>query len=425
MLSDENRRMPFRERQNTIKFATMSLMSYTPQPEILDKYARVLTEYALGNEEGIKKGDVVYINYDAEALPLALATYKHVLELGAHPIVKQNEEEFGRIFMNEASNDQLEFYPEKYFKSLIDSIDHRMYLIAPRDPFYLKDADPAKVMRAQKNMKEMRKYITQKQDAGDLTWTLCLYGTEGLAKEAGTSVEEFWQQITEACFLDEADPVATWKKVSGEIIAVRDTLSAMPIDTLHVTAEGTDLTLKLGEGRKWLAGSGNNIPSFEIFTSPDWRGTEGHITFDYPLYRYGNLIKDIRLEFKEGKVVKATASQNEKLIQELVKQENADKVGEYSLTDTKFSRINRFMANTLYDENYGGKWGNTHVALGMSFHDAYTGDVKGMKDEDWDKLGFNESPEHTDIMAISDRTVEATMKDGSKKVIYKGGHFVV
>lgn len=425
MLSDENRRMPFRERQNTIKFATMSLMSYTPQPEILAKYARVLTEYALGNEEGIKKGDVVYINYDAEALPLALATYKHVLELGAHPIVKQNEEEFGRIFMNEASNDQLEFYPEKYFKSLIDSIDHRMYLIAPRDPFYLKDADPAKVMRAQKNMKEMRKYITQKQDAGDLTWTLCLYGTEGLAKEAGTSVEEFWQQITEACFLDEADPVATWKKVSGEIIAVRDTLSAMPIDTLHVTAEGTDLTLKLGEGRKWLAGSGNNIPSFEIFTSPDWRGTEGHITFDYPLYRYGNLIKDIRLEFKEGKVVKATASQNEKLIQELVKQENADKVGEYSLTDTKFSRINRFMANTLYDENYGGKWGNTHVALGMSFHDAYTGDVKGMKDEDWDKLGFNESPEHTDIMAISDRTVEATMKDGSKKVIYKGGHFVV
>lgn len=425
MLSDENRRMPFPERQNTIKFATMSLMSYTPQPEILAKYARVLTEYALGNEEGIKKGDVVYINYDAEALPLALATYKHVLELGAHPIVKQNEEEFGRIFMNEASNDQLEFYPEKYFKSLIDSIDHRMYLIAPRDPFYLKDADPAKVMRAQKNMKEMRKYITQKQDAGDLTWTLCLYGTEGLAKEAGTSVEEFWQQITEACFLDEADPVATWKKVSGEIIAVRDTLSAMPIDTLHVTAEGTDLTLKLGEGRKWLAGSGNNIPSFEIFTSPDWRGTEGHITFDYPLYRYGNLIKDIRLEFKEGKVVKATASQNEKLIQELVKQENADKVGEYSLTDTKFSRINRFMANTLYDENYGGKWGNTHVALGMSFHDAYTGDVKGMKDEDWDKLGFNESPEHTDIMAISDRTVEATMKDGSKKVIYKGGHFVV
>lgn len=400
-------------------------MLFTPQPEILAKYARVLTEYALGNEEGIKKDDVVYINYDAEALPLALATYKHTLELGAHPIVKQNEEEFGRIFMDVASNDQLEYYPEKYFKSLIDSIDHRMYLIAPRDPFYLKDADPAKVMRAQKNMKEMRKYINKKQDVGDLTWTLCLYGTEGLAHEAGTSVEEFWDQIVSACFLDEADPVATWKKVSAEIIAVRDTLSLMPIDTLHVTAEGTDLTLKLGEGRKWLAGSGNNIPSFEIFTSPDWRGTEGHITFNYPLYRYGNLIKDIRLEFKDGKVVKATASQNEKLIQELVKQENADKVGEYSLTDTKFSRINRFMANTLYDENYGGKWGNTHLALGMSFHDAYTGDMKDMKDDDWDKLGFNDSPEHTDIMAISDRTVEATMKDGSKKVIYKGGHFLV
>jgi aminopeptidase len=198
-----------------------------------------------------------------------------------------------------------------------------------------------------------------------------------------------------------------------------------------------------------MGGSGRNIPSFELFTSPDWRGTEGHIFFDYPLYRYGNLIKDIRLEFKAGQVVKATASQNEKLLQELVKQKNADKVGEYSLTDKRYSHITKFMANTLYDENFGGEWGNTHLALGTSYHEAYRGDMgtppKGKSqpstvgsegtdegaipsvrtEEEWMALGFNESPEHTDIIATNDRLVEAHLTDGSKKVIYAKGEFQV
>src|SRR6185436_12865911 len=135
-----------------------------------------------------------------------------------------------------------------------------------------------------------------------------------------------------------------------------------------------DLWVKLGEKRAWMGGSGRNVPSFELFTSPDWRGTEGWIKFNQPLYRYGNLITGIELEFKNGRVVKAKAKKNEQILKQMIATANADKVGEFSMTDKRFSHITKFMGETLYDENVGGPHGNTHVALGNVYHDCYAGD---------------------------------------------------
>jgi len=131
------------------------------------------------------------------------------------------------------------------------------------------------------------------------------------------------------------------------------------------------------------------------------------------------------LEFKDGLVIKATAAKNEKLLREMISQKNANKIGEFSLTDRRFSKISKFMANTLYDENFGGDFGNSHLAVGTSYHDCYVGDVKKMEESDWERLGFNESVEHCDIINTNPKTVEAIMKDGSKKVIYKNGLFVL
>lgn len=391
--------------------------------EKLERYAGVLVDFALGGGEGIKPGDVVYLQYDSPALPLALSVYRLILKKGGHPIVKGQESDFTRAFYELADDRQLEFFPKKYTKSLVDTIDHRIYLIATKDPFYLKGIDPGKIMLANKSTLVYRRWLDEKEDRGRLTWTLALYGTPGMAREAGLTLSEYWQEITRSCFLDEKDPVHKWKQVFSDIEGTIRKLNKLPIDKLHVTAKDTDLWLTLGEKRKWMGGSGRNIPSFEIFTSPDWRGTEGMIFFDFPLYRYGNIIRDIHLEFRKGKVVSARAAKNEKLLQELIRQKNADKVGEYSLTDVRFSRINRFMANTLYDENYGGRFGNTHLALGTSYHDTYDGDARKLNNRDWQNLGFNESPEHTDIIAKQDRTVEAILKDGTRRTVYRQGRF--
>jgi aminopeptidase len=274
-------------------------------------------------------------------------------------------------------------------------------------------------------MKPWMDWRTEKENAGRFTWTLGLYGTPAMAVEAGLSEEDYWQQIIHACFLDQDDPIARWREVNDQITEYVERLNALPIDRLHVVGEDVDLRLSLGEHRQWVGGSGRNIPSFEIFTSPDWRGTEGWIRFNQPLYRYGNLVRDVRLEFTDGRVTKAEAAENEAVLKEMVATENADKVGEFSLTDARFSRITHFMAQTLYDENVGGPFGNTHIALGKSYHDCFDGDRAAMTREQWDALGFNESSVHTDIVSTADRTVVATLRDGSEREIYANGQFLL
>ena len=144
-----------------------------------------------------------------------------------------------------------------------------------------------------------------------------------------------------------------------------------------------------------------------------------------PVYRFGNLVEGIELEFKNGRIVKSKAEKNEKVLKEMIAMENANMIGEFSLTDKRHSRITKFMADTIFDENFGGKYGNTHIAIGSAYKDAYTGDISKMKSSDWKRIGFNESPEHTDMFSTTKRTVTATLQDGSKKVIYKNGKFTL
>ncbi len=401
------------------------MTEYKPNPELLEKYAEVMINFALGSGKGIKEKQIIYFTFDTTAMPLAKEIYKKILQKDAYPMYKMVDEDFTEIKFDLAKDHQLEFFPDDYYKTLVDTMDHRIALIGERNPLLLQDVDPKKITMANKYRKKLRKWLNKKEDEGKYTWTLCLYGTQGMADQAGLSLEEYWQQIEKACYLDKNNPTKEWQRVFKQIEDIREKLNAMDIEKLHLVADNTDLWIKLGDKRVWNGGSGRNIPSFEIFTSPDWRGTNGKISFDLPLYRYGNIVKDIYLEFKDGKVTKVQAGDNENLIKEVVSQENADKIGEFSLTDRKFSRIDKFMAKTLYDENFGGEYGNTHIALGSSYHDTYDGDPQEMAEKDWEELGFNESPEHVDIMATTKREVTAVLKGGKEKIIYKDGEFTI
>lgn len=398
---------------------------YQPSRLILQRYAQVLVDFALGSGKGTKADDIVLLQYDSLAQPLALAVYERLLARRAHPLLRQHDQAFEPIFYRLATPTQLQFFPQTYQRALVKTIDHRIYLLAESDPLYLKKIDPKKLALANQAKQPLRRWLDRKEDQGQLTWTLGLYGTEGLAKQAGLSLRQYWQQIEKACFLTKSAPVTHWRRVIAQINRIVRVLNKLPISTLRVQAQGTDLTLSLGKNRRWQGGSGRNIPSFEIFTSPDWRGSNGYISFDLPLYRYGNLIEGIRLEFVNGRVVKAAARKNQRLLEQLIKQKNADKVGEFSLTDNRFSKIDRFMANTLYDENFGGHFGNTHLALGNSYHDCFAGDPQTVGSSRWRQLGFNESAEHTDIIASTDRIVTAVLVGGQKKVLYRKGVFTL
>ncbi len=302
-------------------------------------------------------------------------------------------------------------------------MDHQVALLCDADPHALETVDPARIMRRGEALRELLDWRGEKENAGRFSWTLGLYGTEAMAAEAEMSVEEYWQQIIHACFLDEQDPIARWREVGRRLEETRERLDALEIERLHVKGEDVDLRVTIGEGRRWLGGRGRNIPSFELFTSPDWRGTEGWIRFNQPLYRYGNLVKGVSLSFAGGRVTEASAEQNEGVLEEMIATEGADRVGEFSLTDRRFSRITRFMAQTLYDENVGGPFGNTHIALGRAYQDAYVGDPAELAPDEWERLGFNNSSVHTDIVSTADRVVTARLRGGGERVIYAGGEF--
>jgi aminopeptidase len=394
----------------------------------VERYADLLINFALGGGAGIERGDVVRVTAPESAKPLYAELCRAVWRAGGHVLGEYRPDDDGQVnltrdFYEIGGEKQHGFFPEIYSRGLMDQIDHLVFVRCAADPHALGDVDPARLLARQRAYGPLSEWQTAKESAGRFTWTVGLYGTEAMAAEAGLSIEGYWQEIIKACFLDQPDPKASWRRVLDQMRTYTDALDALPIDRLHVRGEDVDLWVSLGEKRRWIGGGGRNIPSFEIFTSPDWRGTEGWIRFSEPLYQYGSLITGIELAFHEGSLTRAAAAENEKLLLEMLATENANRVGEFSLTDARLSPITRFMADTLFDENVGGPFGNTHIAMGNSLQHCYDGNPDELCAADWERLGFNESVVHTDIVSTTDREVVAVMRDGDRRTIYASGQF--
>jgi aminopeptidase len=245
-----------------------------------------------------------------------------------------------------------------------------------------------------------------------------------LAKQARLTLKKYSNQIIRACYLDKSDPVRAWNEIYKNAIGIKKWLNNMSVDFYHVESQNIDLKIMPGKKRRWVGISGHNIPSFELFISPDWRGTKGTYYADQPSYRSGNYVEGVKLVFEKGSVTRIQASKGEAFTKKQLKMDKgANKVGEFSLTDKRFSRINTFMANTLYDENYGGKYGNCHLAVGSSYTDTYNGDPSKLTKAEKNKLGFNDSALHWDLVNTEKKTVTAYLTNGKKKRIYENGKF--
>jgi len=400
------------------------------EESLLSRYAKVMVHYALNHGQGMRKGDTVFLVGQECSRDLYLAIAREIYAAGGNLIThyqpdNTREMSLARYLLQNGSDDQIGFFAEPYWRGIVEATDHILFIIAEPDIHYLEGLPAAKISRMLSARAPYMQMREKKEQQGKLSWSLCLYGTPSMAAEAGLTLSEYWDQIIEACYLREEDPVAKWQTVQKQIEDIKDQLDALQIDTLHISGEDVDLHITIGAHRKWLSGGGKNIPSFEIFTSPDWRGTHGHIRFNQPLYYAGKRISGVSLQFENGVVVASSATENEAALQEMIAQENADKVGEFSLTDRRHSRITKFMATTLFDENMGGEYGNTHIALGNAYKDTYTGDMAAVPQEQWAEMGYNICPKvHTDIISTSNRRVTAKLSDGTERVIYRDGEFL-
>ncbi len=391
----------------------------------LQRYAQVLIwGLKTARIERFKKGDIVLIRYDMPALPLAEVVYAHLLEMGLNPVQRTSFSPRMEHDYYSLSNTKQLIFKTPGDEELFKAIHGNITLRAPASITHLCDVRPEKIGKAAVARKYLNDILDRREAEGKFGWTLCVYPTTELARHAGLSVEEYSEQIINACSLKKTDPVAWWKNIYNDAQSIKKWLNSMKVIRYIIESEHVDLKVTPGLKRKWVGISGHNIPSFELFLSPDWRGTEGTFYADQPTYRSGNYVKGIRLFFKAGSVERASAEQGGEFLKKQIAMDGgANKLGEFSLTDKRFSKISTFMANTLYDENYGGKSGNCHVALGASYSDTFDGNAAELTPDKKKELGFNDSALHWDLVNTERKRVKAQLASGKIVTIYEDGKF--
>lgn len=322
----------------------------------IEKFAKVLTHYSIK----LKKGDLVQIQGSALAAPLIKAAYREALLCGAHPYTKVSVEGLSEVFYKNAKEEQLRYVSE-IRRMEVEKLDAVLNFGGGWNAKSLTNVDPQKIAVAQSARKELFKRFLERVARGEMRACIAQFPTHSSAREAEMSLSEYEDFVFSACFVDKKDPVAEWKKIEQRQKKIVSFLNRKKL--IHIRTKDTDLKVSVA-GRKWVNCCGTvNMPDGEIFTSPVENSIEGHIRFTtYPVFYHGREAHNVYLEFKRGKVVKATASKGEDfLISMLDMDKGARRVGEISF-GTNY-RIKKFTKNTLFDEKIGG---TMHLALGAS-----------------------------------------------------------
>jgi aminopeptidase len=322
----------------------------------VETVAKILVDYSVE----VKPNQLVRIDGGPSGAPLILAIYQKVLERGAYPFLQVEPEEAEELFYTYAKDTQLDYIPP-FMKEMIEQIDAYIGIWTDVNTKQLTNADPAKQSRRAVAMRPLSDRLLERAAKKELRWSGTIHPIQAFAQDAEMSLREFEDFVYKACLVHEPDPINAWKKVSKEQQRVTDWLNkARQID---VVGPDTDLKLEVA-GRTWINCDGHeNFPDGEIFTGPIENSVNGHIRYTYPACLHGREVEDVRLQFEDGKVVKASATKNEEfLLKMLESDEGAKYVGEFAFGTN--SGIQRFTKNTLFDEKIGG---TIHLALGKGY----------------------------------------------------------
>lgn len=318
--------------------------------------AKILVAYSCA----VQEGDVCLIQGESAAQPLALAVYEEVLKAGGLPVVDLTMEGQGPAFFKHASDKQLDWVaPTAEWAA--KEVDVRFRLIGDTNTRELSGVDPSLQTRRQAAVKPLMEKLMKRSAAGDLRWGLTLFPTEAYASEAEMALVDYEDFYYRACLCDQPDPIAAWKQSSEETRRLADWINGK--EEIRLQGPGTDLTLNVS-GRTFIAADGHhNMPDGEFFTGPVEDSVNGEVTFSYPAVYGGREVAGVRLRFKDGVIVDASAERNEEfLLNTLDTDEGARRLGELGI-GTNYG-IDRFTKEILLDEKIGG---TIHLAVGMSY----------------------------------------------------------
>ena len=312
----------------------------------------------------MKKGDRVYINGPTFAKELFQALYVEIIKYGGHPFIHPRIEGINELRYKYASEEQL-MYVDPVRKLILKEFDGYIIIEGDYNTRKLSLIDPEKIAKVNSSPDQRGFWdiLGERLGTRDLKYLLLPFPCNSLAQEANMDLFSYFEFIQEALLLDKDDPVKEWSKIEKKQQKLCEILKS--VEKIQVIGEDTDLVLSV-KGRKWINCSGQiNLPDGEVCTGPLEESANGHIRFTYPGLYQGNEIENIYLEFKDGRVIKATAEKGEKLLKEILKIENADKLGEFAI-GTNYG-ITQFTKNMLFDEKLGG---TIHLALGSGIEEA-------------------------------------------------------
>nr|WP_203529322.1 aminopeptidase [Pseudodesulfovibrio sp. JC047] len=391
----------------------------------LENYAEVLVwALAQSREKPLKNKDIVLIRYDIPGLALTEAVYSRLMDMHLMPVAMAMPSPYMEMerYLNSSYSQLL--FQQPGLSELYSHVAGIITILAPEDLTHLQTVDPRTIAEGRRSDDLNRQILQRRKQAGVLGWTTCLYPTEALATASGMTLEEYATALTRACWLNMPSPVKEWKRLQREIQGVCDWLGSMDISSLHVESENINLKVPVGNNRQFVGVSGGNIPGYEIYFAPDARAVEGTYYADQPSLRYGHLVIGASLDFSEGIAARVESERGQVFLQDqMYSDAGARRVGEFSLTDTRFSRVDRFMAHTLLDENFGGETGNCHIALGGAVVESFSGPSELLTPELEDELGFNRSDMHWDLVNTQPKRVTAWCRSGSSSMIYENGQF--
>jgi aminopeptidase len=372
--------------------------------ERLERYARLAVEVAVN----LQPGQFLRVSAEPEHLPLVRAIGRLAYERGARYVEAQfRDMHLRRARVQHAPEDSLDWSPPwslALVDHLIDTHGATITITGESEPELLADTDQRRAQRTRPKLATQR--FLDAENRRLIQWTIVGYPNEGWANAVfgEPDVERLWQSVVMATRLDEPDPVAAWHEHLDRLRARAARLDERQFDAIRFSGPGTDLVVGLCERHRWLTAAEIsvegiphvvNVPTEEVFTTPDARRTEGTVRSTFPLALGGTIVRGLEIRFEAGRVVEVRAETGlEAVREEMATDEGASFLGEVALVD-RDSRVRKtgiVFLDTLFDENAA-----CHLAWGQGIPTALDGGEE-MTEAELEGNGYNDSVVHTDFM---------------------------
>jgi aminopeptidase len=377
----------------------MSKRAAFDDPQVLERFADLVVLTAANLQRGQLLAIGSELGKEAVTRAIAAAGYRH----GAKFVdVAYFDLHVKRARLQYADEETLDFVPSWYGDRILElGREHaaRVGLTGPAHPGLLSDLDPSRVGRDQLPAVRETGVVVNERTTN---WTAVPCPTRPWAELVHPDLDpdDAWvklcDEILHVCRLDTDDPIAAWRERADALVAAADRVSERRFDALRFVGPGTDLTVGLLKTSKFLAARFEtvdgithqpNLPSEEIFSSPDPTRADGVVRATKPLVLGGSIIRGLEVEFRDGRAVRIDADENAEVLRSYAaRDEFANRLGEVALVDGegRIGALDTVFFDTLLDENAA-----SHIALGHAYQ---------MCVDDSEAALVNDSTIHVDFM---------------------------